>query len=85
MPADMLLIGNSHLRAKSARFFPYRHPINKVNVAMKKVEIISRGRCVEVSETQLDELRIKQVSWYAYCQKRLTMKHEAAIQCFAKK
>ena len=52
---------------------------------MKKVEIISRGRCVEVSETQLDELRIKQVSWYAYCQKRLTMKHEAAIQCFAKK
>ena len=50
---------------------------------MKKVEIISRGRCIEISEQQMVELRTLKISWYSYCQKRLTMKHNAAVQCFA--
>jgi len=51
---------------------------------MRKIEIISRGRCVEVTETQLEELRQKKIGWFAYCQKRLTLRHDAVVQQFNK-
>jgi len=51
---------------------------------MKKVQISSRGWCVEVTGTQIDELRTMQISWHAYCQKRLTMAHDSAVQSFSK-
>lgn len=37
---------------------------------MCKVEIISRGRCVEVSEAELAALRQNDISWFAYCQRQ---------------
>lgn len=45
------------------------------------VEIISKGRVVDVTETELTELRARcgAVGWYRYCQLRLTMGHAEAI------
>lgn len=41
--------------------------------------IISKGRVRTVSEAELDELRASKVSWFAYCQKRLTLGHAEAV------
>lgn len=43
-------------------------------------EIISKGRCVQVSEAELDDLRADNLGWFAYCQARLTRGHHAAIE-----
>lgn len=45
-----------------------------------QVEIISKGRCVPVSGEELDEVRSKELGWYAYSQARLTRSHDAAVQ-----
>lgn len=52
---------------------------------MKKIEIVSRGRVMLVSGAQLDQLRSANISWYAYCQKRLTLSHDSAVLSLAKR
>lgn len=44
-----------------------------------KCEIISKGRCQVVTDAEIEELRVADVSWYAYCQKRLTANHSDAL------
>lgn len=45
-----------------------------------KVAIISKGRCVPVTDEALEAVRGQGLSWYAYCQARLTRSHDAALQ-----
>lgn len=45
----------------------------------KHVEIITQGQCREVTEAMLNDLRTLNLSWYAYCQARLTRNHVDAI------
>lgn len=45
----------------------------------RAVEIISKGRCVKVSELELEELRVAGVNWYSYSQSRLTRSHADAV------
>jgi hypothetical protein len=47
-------------------------------------EIISKGRCQSVTDAELEELRAANVSWFAYCQKRLTANHADALAALLK-
>ena len=47
-------------------------------------EIISKGRCQTVTDAEIAELRAAKVSWYAYCQKRLTANHANALSAMLK-
>jgi hypothetical protein len=42
-------------------------------------DIISNGRVATVSDAEIEELRRAQVSWFTYCQRRLTMSHADAV------
>jgi len=42
-------------------------------------DIISNGRVATVSGAEIEELRTAHVSWFAYCQRRLTMSHADAV------
>lgn len=44
-----------------------------------KIQIISKGRYQTLTDAQIEDLRSAKVSWYAYCQKRLTMNHVDAV------
>lgn len=46
-------------------------------------EIISKGRCQTVTDAEIEELRAANVSWYAYCQKRLTANHADALSALS--
>lgn len=48
---------------------------------MRNIEIISKGRAVPVSESEIEDLRRKcgAYGWYRYCQLRLTMSHAEAL------
>lgn len=45
-----------------------------------ETEIISKGQKISVSETELNELRSRGLSWLAYCQARLTRSHPRAVE-----
>lgn len=45
-----------------------------------QVEIISKGRCVSVSDEDLEAVRSQGLGWYTYCQARLTRSHDSAVQ-----
>jgi hypothetical protein len=47
-------------------------------------EIISKGRCQTVTDAEIEELRAANVSWYVYCQKRLTANHADALSAMLK-
>lgn len=47
-------------------------------------EIISKGRCQTVTDAEIKELRAANVSWYVYCQKRLTANHADALSAMLK-
>jgi hypothetical protein len=47
-------------------------------------EIISKGRSQTVTGAEIEELRAAKVSWYAYCQKRLTANHADALSALLK-
>ncbi len=49
-----------------------------------KCEIISKGRCQAVTGSEIEELRVANVSWFAYCQKRLTKNHSDALSALNK-
>ncbi len=48
---------------------------------MRDIEVISKGRAVPVSESEIEDLRRKcgAHGWYRYCQLRLTMSHAEAL------
>lgn len=47
------------------------------------IEIISKGRCVPVSEGELSDVRTIGCGWFAYEQQRLDKSHAATLQYFA--
>lgn len=47
-------------------------------------KIISKGRCIAVTDAEIEELRAAKVSWYAYCQKRLAANHADALSALLK-
>ncbi len=54
------------------------------NETIVMIEIISKGRAVQVSEAELAELRAKcgACGWYRYCQLRLSLSHADALATF---
>lgn len=49
------------------------------------LEIVSKGRVVQLSVSEIDELRTKcgPYGWYRYCQLRLTMSHSAVLDAMS--
>lgn len=49
----------------------------------RDLEIISKGRCVKLLESELDDMRTIGCGWFAYAQQRLDKNHAETLVYFS--